>query len=279
MASAATVTTRPTQPPETSSMHYAFSSRTDTGKARANNEDALLIDEAHALAILADGMGGYNAGEVAAGMAVASVGTSLGHWLASAVPETPASAIRQAMADSVSEANRAILAVAQARPAYQGMGTTLVLAVFRDDRLFLGHIGDSRAYRWRGQQLEQLTRDHSLLQAQLDAGLLTPAEAAASTQRNFITRALGIEPRVELELHEHRVVAGDCFLLCSDGLTDMLADTQIAAALARHPGLARRGTDLVAAANAAGGRDNITVLLAEALGVVRSGAQQTHAAK
>ncbi|NBS48932.1 MAG: Stp1/IreP family PP2C-type Ser/Thr phosphatase [Betaproteobacteria bacterium] len=260
-------------------MHYAFSSRTDTGRARANNEDALLIDEAHALAILADGMGGYNAGEVAAGMAVASIGTSLGDWLARAVPETPAFAIQQAMVDSVSEANRAILAVAQARPAYQGMGTTLVLAVFRDDRLFLGHIGDSRAYRWRGQQLEQLTRDHSLLQAQLDAGLLTPAEAAASTQRNFITRALGIEPRVELELHEHCVAAGDCFLLCSDGLTDMLADPQIAAALARRPGLARRGTDLVAAANAAGGRDNITVLLAEALGVVRSGAQQTHAAK
>ena len=184
-------------------MHYAFSSRTDTGRVRTNNEDALLIDEAYPLAILADGMGGYNAGEVAAGMAVASIGTSLGVWLASAGPDLSGDAIRQAMTDCVAEANRAILAAAQAHPAYQGMGTTLVLAVFRDCRLFLGHIGDSRAYRWRGQRLEPLTRDHSLLQAQLDAGLVTPAQAAASTRRNVITRALGIEPHVVLELHGH----------------------------------------------------------------------------
>lgn len=260
-------------------MHYAFSSRTDTGRVRTNNEDALLIDEAQRLAILADGMGGYNAGEVAAGMAVASLGTALGDWLGQAGPDTSPAAVRQAMAAAASEANQRILAAAQAHPAYQGMGTTLVLAVFRADCLFLGHVGDSRAYRWRNQRLERLTRDHSLLQAQLDAGLITEAQAAVSTQRNLVTRALGAESQVELETHEHRVAAGDCYLLCSDGLTDMLSDEDIADILGRQTTGARRGADLVAAANAAGGRDNITVLLVEALPGAPSSAQQANAAK
>ncbi len=271
-------------------MHYTFASRTDPGRLRANNEDALLVDEARGLAVLADGMGGHNAGEVAAGMAVASIGTSMGRWLDARRPDgqglprlgpdagisgregpawhathrLPAVAVMQAMAASVAGANQAIFEAAQAHAGYRGMGTTLVLAVFIGGRLFLGHIGDSRAYRWRGGQFEQLTRDHSLLQEQLDAGLITPAQAVLSTHRNLVTRALGIEPAVALETHEHTVLPGDCHLLCSDGLTDMVPDAEIAEILSQPWPPARLAAALVARANERGGRDNISVLLAQA---------------
>ncbi len=247
-------------------MHYSFSSRTDCGRQRENNEDALLVDDTLGLAVLADGMGGYNAGEVAAGMAVAGVGTRLGSWLAQAGRTATAALIRQARQASVAEANRAILQAAHAQPAYRGMGTTLVAGVFRDERLVLGHIGDSRCYRWRRGELRQITRDHSLLQEQLDAGLITAAQAAVSSQRNLVTRALGIEPVVALEVQEFEVEPGDRYLLCSDGLTDMVDDDSIAAVLAREAGLPAQAVDLVALANARGGRDNITVLLAQAAG-------------
>ena len=268
-------------------MHYTFASRTDPGRLRANNEDALLVDEARGLAVLADGMGGHNAGEVAAGMAVAGIGTWMGRWLDArhadapgpvvagasgherppawhAAQRLPAVAVMQAMAASVADANRAVFDASQAQAAYRGMGTTLVLAVFIGGRLFIGHIGDSRAYRWRGWQLEQLTRDHSLLQEQLDAGLITPAQAVLSTHRNLVTRALGIEPTVALETHEHTVLPGDCLLLCSDGLTDMVPDAEIAEILAQPWPPARLAAALVARANERGGRDNVSVLLAQA---------------
>ncbi len=247
-------------------MHYSFCSRTDCGRQRENNEDALLVDEAHGLAVLADGMGGYNAGEVAAGMAVAGVGTRLGAWLGRAGQAATPALIRQALLASVAEANRAVLQAAHAQPAYRGMGTTLVAAVFRGDRLVLGHIGDSRCYRWRRGELRQLTRDHSLLQEQLDAGLITAAQAAVSSQRNLVTRALGIEPAVALEMQEYEVEPEDRYLLCSDGLTDMVDDEAIAALVAQATPLAARAAALVAQANARGGRDNITVLLADAAG-------------
>jgi protein phosphatase len=146
-----------------------------------------------------------------------------------------------------------------------------VVGVFRDSRLLMGHVGDSRAYRLRGGVLEQISRDHSLLQEQIDAGLLRPEEAAFSMHRNLVTRAVGVEPLVELELHEHELRAGDLILMCSDGLSDMLPDPQIAQVLRAHEGLEAAATALIAAANAAGGRDNIAVILVRAKG----GAGQT----
>ena len=145
------------------------------------------------------------------------------------------------------------------------MGTTLVVAAFQEQRLVLGHIGDSRAYRLRDGQLQQITRDHSLLQEQLDAGLITPAQAAVSTQRNLVTRALGIESGVELEINEFTVEAGDLYLLCSDGLSDMADDSEIGDILRAAGSLEHKARRLVDRANVNGGRDNITVLLAQAM--------------
>lgn len=144
------------------------------------------------------------------------------------------------------------------------MGTTLVMCVFRGDRVWMGHIGDSRGYRLRGDTLVQLTRDHSLLQDYLDAGLMTEEEAATSYLRSVVTRAMGVEPQVELDVQEQKVEPGDVYLLCSDGLSDMVDDATLRELLLAEPDLQRAADTLVAAANARGGRDNIAVLLARA---------------
>jgi len=134
--------------------------------------------------------------------------------------------------------------------------------VFHDNHLILGHVGDSRCYRYRDGILTQLTKDHSLLQEQVDAGMLTPEQALVAPGKNLLTRALGAEGQVEVELGEYEVEAGDLFLLCSDGLTDMLSDAMISVTLAMHELLPDLATELVKRANLAGGRDNIAVLLA-----------------
>jgi protein phosphatase len=144
------------------------------------------------------------------------------------------------------------------------MGTTLVVGVFQDGRLMLGHIGDSRCYRLRNNHLEQITKDHSLLQEQMDAGLITPEQAATSTNKNLVTRALGVEDAVLLEVNEHKVDPGDLYLMCSDGLSDMLDDDAIAQILMGDGPLEQKTVQLIDAANANGGRDNISVLLAQA---------------
>jgi protein phosphatase len=161
----------------------------------------------------------------------------------------------------VDNANRAIFNAAHADPQFAGMGTTLVVGVFRGGRLLLGHIGDSRGYRWREGHLVQLTRDHSLLQEQIDAGLISPEQAARSPQKNLVTRAVGVEDVVLLEAHAHAVHPDDWFLLCSDGLSDMLDDSQIAAVLSAYPQIDKAAPALIDAANQAGGRDNIAVIL------------------
>jgi protein phosphatase len=174
----------------------------------------------------------------------------------------------------VDNANRAIFNAAHANAQYSGMGTTLVVGVFHRDRLLLGHIGDSRGYRWREGRLVQLTRDHSLLQEQIDAGLITPEQAAFSANKNLVTRAVGVEDTVLLETHLHEVQPGDLFLMCSDGLSDMLDDASIAQVLQMHDSLAAAGTALIEAANDAGGKDNISVIRVRASGgassVIRS---------
>ncbi|MEJ7930339.1 Stp1/IreP family PP2C-type Ser/Thr phosphatase [Ramlibacter sp. AN1015] len=245
-------------------MHYEFCSRTDPGLARSNNEDSVAVDEEARLALLADGMGGYNAGEVASGMATAFIRAELGRWLTQAGEQANARELRRAMEICVENANRAVFNAANANPNYAGMGTTLVVAVFQAQRLVLGHIGDSRCYRLRAGQLTQVTRDHSLLQEQLEAGLITEEEAAVSDQKNLVTRALGVEDTVLLDVNEHRVEPGDCFLLCSDGLNDMIDDRAIASILQLDAPLQDRADRLVDAANANGGRDNVSVVLVRA---------------
>ncbi len=245
-------------------MSFEFFHAVDTGRARTNNEDSVAVDETNLLAVLADGMGGYNAGEVASGMATDFIKTELGRWLQETAGRANDNEVRRAMDICVDNANRAIFNAANANPQYAGMGTTLVLAVFREGQLRLGHVGDSRAYRWRKGQLTQITRDHSLLQEQLDAGLITPEQAAFSANKNLVTRAVGVEDTVLLECHLHEVQPGDVLLMCSDGLTDMLDDASIAQLLQTHDALPAAGQALIAAANEAGGRDNIAIVLVRA---------------
>jgi protein phosphatase len=166
----------------------------------------------------------------------------------------------------VDNANRAIFNAANSNPQYAGMGTTLVVAVFRNGRLLLGHVGDSRCYRLRGGRLQQITRDHSLLQEQIDAGLITPEQAAFSANKNLVTRAVGVEDTVLLETHQHEVQGGDLYLLCSDGLSDMLDDAGITQVMLAHEPLDSCTRALIAAANDAGGKDNISVILIRATG-------------
>jgi len=243
-----------------------FFSALDTGRARSNNEDSVAVDEARALAVLADGMGGYNAGEVASHMATSFIIAELGRWLEVAADKATDAEMRRAMDICVDNANRAIFEAANANPQYAGMGTTLVVAHVRGSELRIGHVGDSRAYRWRDGQLAQITRDHSLLQEQIDAGLITPEQAAGSANKNLVTRAVGVEESVVLETHLHELLPGDIVLLCSDGLSDMLSDAAIARVLQAHDGLAAAGAALIAAANDAGGKDNISLILMRSAG-------------
>ena len=245
-------------------MNYEICTQTDPGLARENNEDAVSFDAASRLCILADGMGGYNAGEIASGMAVAFIKSEMGRWLLQAGKHANGKEVRRALEICVENANHSIFNAANANPPYAGMGTTLVVGVFQQDRLILGHIGDSRCYRLRGGEFLQITKDHSLLQEQLDAGLITPEQALTSTNKNLVTRALGVEDTVMLEVQEHRVESGDIYLMCSDGLSDMVSDAGIANIVAGGDVLEQKARQLIVAANEGGGRDNISVLLAQA---------------
>jgi len=245
-------------------MNFEYFYLTHTGQVRANNEDAVAIDADNHIAVLADGMGGYNAGEVAAEMATTFVTTELGRWIAEGGSEAGGRELRRAMEVCIDNANRLIFNAANTHLPYAGMGTTLVMGVFQDARALIGHVGDSRCYRLRSGTLVQLTRDHSLLQEQIDAGLLTPEQAQFATHKNLVTRAMGVEDTVLLEVSEYRAEEDDLFLMCSDGLTDMVNDERIAAILVTVGTLSEKCQALIDAANSCGGRDNISVILAQA---------------
>ena len=247
-------------------MPFEFFSATDTGRARNNNEDSVAVDSAAALVVLADGMGGYNAGEVASNMATSFILTELGRWLTEASSNATDADVRRAMDICVDNANRAIFNAANSNPQYAGMGTTLVVGVFREGRLLLGHVGDSRGYRLRGGEFLRITHDHSLLQEQIDAGLITEEQAAFSSNKNLVTRAVGVEDAVMLESHMHELLPGDLVLLCSDGLSDMLDDERIGALLQSCESIETGARALIAAANEAGGKDNIAVILVRVQG-------------
>src|SRR5207253_6525673 len=245
-------------------MNYEFCFRTDPGLARENNEDSVTFEEPTRLGILADGMGGYNAGEIASGMATTFIKSELGRWLSQAGRSANTREVRRAMEICVDNANRSIFNAANSNPQYSGMGTTLVLGCFAEGRLILGHIGDSRCYRLRGTELAQITKDHSLLQEQMDAGLITPEQAAVSTNKNLVTRALGVEDAVLLEVNEHRVEPGDIYLMCSDGLSDMIDDEDIARLLHAAGSVEEKSIKLLDAANGKGSPDNMPPLPAPA---------------
>lgn len=238
----------------------------DTGRVRQNNEDAVLANAALGFAILADGMGGHNAGEVASSMVIAMIGKALEQTPAELeIPATARNRLARhhaVMRDAIRHANTAVHSAAQDNAKFSGMGTTLVAARFFDDRVVVAHIGDSRLYRMRDGCLTRLTRDHSLLQELMDKGLITPEEARFAPNRNRVTRALGVASDVETELNDFETVPGDIYLLCSDGLSDMAEDPEIAATLNSFSGnLQLCAAQLVTMANEYGGRDNVSVIL------------------
>jgi protein phosphatase len=235
---------------------------------RTHNEDSVFVDGEAGLAVLADGMGGYSAGEVASGIAVNVVSSGLmpelrsGRELSKVDVQSGLTHAAMLLSQQIAAANKGIYEAAQARPECAGMGTTIVAAVFFGNRVSIGHIGDSRCYRLRGDKLEQLTHDHSLLQEQIDSGQLTKEQAKYSLNKNLVTRALGIEAIVPADISEYRLEADDLYLLCSDGLTDMVEPDVVQGVIAaKRTELPEAAADLVELANQNGGRDNISVIL------------------
>jgi len=242
---------------------------TDTGRVREHNEDAIGSNPDVGLLVLADGMGGYNAGEVASGIAVQIV-TDLATEAAQredlSIVDSHSGLMRQSiiLRDAVYRSNKIIYQTAQSQTHCEGMGTTIVACMFYDNRVSIAHVGDSRAYRLRNSLLEQITLDHSLLQELVDRGFYSHEEAQRSTNRNYVTRALGVEPSVEVEVHEYDVLPGDIYLLCSDGLPDMVEDDDIHLTISTfNASLDVVGQQLIDLANDHGGRDNVSVMLAQ----------------
>jgi protein phosphatase len=242
---------------------------TDTGRVRDHNEDAIGSNSDIGLMVLADGMGGYNAGEVASGIAVQIV-TDLATEAAAREElndiDPHSGLMRQSiiLRDAVYRSNKIIYQTAQSQTHCEGMGTTIVACMFYDNKVSVAHVGDSRAYRLRGGTLEQITLDHSLLQELVDRGFYSHEEAQRSTNRNYVTRALGVEPTVEVEVHEHDVLPDDIYLLCSDGLPDMVEDDDIHLTISTfNASLDVVGQQLIDLANDHGGRDNVSVMLAQ----------------
>lgn len=240
---------------------------TDTGQVRDHNEDAIDYDAGIGLMLLADGMGGYNAGEVASLIAIQVMSEMMRAQIEATPPHVQAagsmwSVAHEMMLLAIDRANSMIYQTAVAHPQCAGMGTTVLAALFYNNRVTVAHIGDSRLYRYREGQLEQLTRDHSLLQERIDAGLISREESRYAPDRNLLTRALGIAPYVETEIQEFDVRPDDLYLACSDGLTDMLDDESIARLLGMlSVDLDLTAQNLIEQANIMGGRDNISVLL------------------
>ena len=248
-----------------------FVGESDTGKIREHNEDTIAFDIDAGLVVLADGMGGYNAGEVASGIAGKTILNLVRESverenLASSDAATGMSRRSIVLRDAIQRANKIIFQTAKTQPNCEGMGTTVVAALFHDNRMTIAHVGDSRLYRVRDGKLEQLTLDHSLLQELVDRGFYSPEEAARASNKNYVTRALGVEAQVEVELHEEPVQKGDYFILCSDGLSDMVEDADILLTIKTFgANLDTVAKQLVQLANNNGGRDNISVLVAHVL--------------
>ena len=231
----------------------SFGSRTDIGCLRDHNEDSLVVTPP--LFAVADGMGGHAAGEVASEIAV--------RVLSELAPEHPDG---EALGRAIEEANRAVIQAAHEGRGRQGMGTTMTAAMLEGERLVIAQVGDSRAYLLHQGKLQQLTRDHSLMADMIEAGQLTPEEARTHPQRSVITRALGSDVHLHPDIYEINVETGDRLLVCSDGLSGMVFDDQIESTLRRVQDPQRCASQLVNEAIAAGGHDNVTVIVADVTG-------------
>ena len=239
----------------------------DVGRVRGNNEDAVSVDRTTGLLILADGMGGYNAGEVASALAVSRTAEVVrASWgeLSLDTPSQPGARhpVSELLMQALQSAHDAVHQMARSRPECAGMGTTVVAALPYGRHLAVAFVGDSRLYRWREGTLEQLTRDHSLFEQLIANGQYTREQATRHVRKNIVTRALGIDAQLQVEVLELTLQADDLLLLCSDGLSDMLDNAAIARVLAEHAeDLDALAHALIDAANARGGHDNISVVL------------------
>jgi PPM family protein phosphatase len=244
-----------------------FGAQSDTGCVRENNEDNYRLAPEMNLFVLSDGMGGLEAGEVASRLAVDTIVTHCQE--AEANPSLPlvgqqikgVCGASNRLASAIRLANEVVYRAAHRGAADQGMGATVVAVRFADQRMTVGHVGDSRIYRLREGELEQLTQDHSFVAEQVRHGKMTEAEAGSSTMQNVLVRALGIDPTVEVDVSEELVLEGDTVLLCSDGLTRELSDAQIAAVLGDCDEAQEAAARLVELAKKAGGGDNVTVIV------------------
>jgi len=238
---------------------------TDPGQVRSHNEDSVAGDAAIGFAVLADGMGGHNAGEVASRIAVDVVNATFG----SDVPlpqRLDAERAESFVASTIAAANSAVLALASTDPRYRGMGTTLVLVFWHGNAVTYGHVGDSRLYLLREGRLARLTRDHTIVQEQLEQGSISAEEVRYAAHRNVLTRAVGIDAEVEADLRTSATLPGDVYLLCSDGLTDMMTDDDIRRTLlACATDVSTAAVRLVELANEAGGHDNVSAVVARVL--------------
>jgi PPM family protein phosphatase len=240
---------------------------TDVGMHRDHNEDAVASDLTIGLLLLADGMGGYKAGEVASEIAVLMIAAYITEAMQSkdVLKKTASNLMPESnlLINAVKKTNSEIYYISKNQPQCAGMGTTLVAGIFADNKLAVGHIGDSRMYCWRDDKLTQITEDHSLIQEQINAGLITQEQAKTASHKNLVTRALGIDPYVELDLQEFDVEVGDVYLMCSDGLSDLVEDVEITKILLEANGnITLAAKKLVQAANENGGTDNISVVIA-----------------
>ena len=250
---------------------FAHVEKTDVGRVREHNEDDIGSDPDIGLWVLADGMGGYNAGEVASGIAVKTV---LDLVTEACRRETrneiePGSGLMRqtiTLRDAIMRANKIIHQTAQSQPQCEGMGTTLVACLFFDNKISIAHVGDSRLYRMRDNRFEQITLDHSLLQELVDRGYYSQEEAQRSANRNYVTRALGVEATVDVEIQEVEVRKGDYFLLCSDGLPDMVDDEDIHLTINTFStSIDTIGEQLIKLTNDNGGRDNVSIIVVRVL--------------
>ncbi len=241
--------------------------KTDVGLMRDHNEDAIGCEENIALAVLADGMGGHRGGEMASAITVSTVLENIGEKIKNinageTDPETGYSAESIIIHDAIALANKNVHDSSEANAQYRGMGTTVVVAMFYDNRFTVAHVGDSRLYRLRDNELEQITRDHSLMQELIDRGFYTPEQARNSLNKNLVTRAIGIDAKVQIDVQEDIALVNDIYLLCSDGVTDMIEDHLIESALIDNSeNLEKAATEIIRLANEYGGKDNISALL------------------
>lgn len=234
--------------------------KTDPGMVRTNNEDSIITRPDLGLAVLADGMGGHQAGEVASAMAIDLVN----QFFENAANRSGTLNYSDIVSDSITLANSAIFELSKNKPECAGMGSTVVVTYFDGNKVYVGHVGDSRLYRYRNGELSQVTQDHSLVQELVSRGLLSKDEAIESANKNLVTRALGIEESVQVDVNEDEYQDGDIYLLCSDGLNDVLRDNHIAQILADNAGDMSKALDaLISTVNENGGPDNVSIILVQ----------------